>query len=610
MKPIKINFTVLSAFLVASSLIFGNKAYAQGGCGAFPKKAFNAGSLVARIQNYGGRTLTYANGCLLVRTASPQRLYDLSNPENPRIAGEMAGPWINSHNWAFVDNKLHAHEWGGQFYGGTNFLDIGRFPSFVGFKGQLAPGLQFSIPNEANYLAAYPYGSQIFGFNTDKPSGTNNKNKLLVGNLLFAIPINNDRGFGSMASFDASDPGNIKLLDVITDPSIRYYTEQYHIYRDNILFLNGEGGISGFSFKDPTNLRKNYDLRLGSGVRYLGVKDNYLFGYNGWDGFKYDMEARQLAQKIVLPLNRHFEDMFPLPFGHLVASTSNSQGGGGGEIVIYAHQSGLDTSGPYVAYINPSNNQTNVSTKARIGVIIHEALEPSTVSDTTMIVRPLGGQPIKGMVSFYHNGTLTFGPHTPLQPNTTYQVELVAGGIRDVAGNGMVRFTSVFSTGATIASSPESTPTSVPTVVSPTSVPPTQVPPTTIPTISVPPTLAPTSTVATPPTPVNTVKPTVPGDGETVSISSLTQALKTDTKKIRRALRKTEAELNAIINSLTQTISTLANANISNSELKLLIGEYKNELTEFKTASIDSKKTIYRSLSRKARKISKLARKL
>ena len=57
---------------------------------------------------------------------------------------------------------------------------------------------------------------------------------------------------------------------------------------------------------------------------------------------------------------------------------------------------------------------------------------------------------VDGILTFRDTDVLTFTPDQDLQDNTTYEVWLPAGGIKDVAGNGIDGFRFVLSTGATI----------------------------------------------------------------------------------------------------------------------------------------------------------------
>ncbi len=145
-----------------------------------------------------------------------------------------------------------------------------------------------------------------------------------------------------------------------------------------------------------------------------------------------------------------------LVLGNLVLNggISSTQG-----IAVWAHQAEPDTRGPFVAYHVPTDGQTNYPTGGYpvnnpmgppITVMIHETLESQTINDQTVILRPVGGDPISCYLTFPRSDTLTITPKQQLALNTTYEVELVEGGIKDAAGNGMQGYSFTFSTGSSL----------------------------------------------------------------------------------------------------------------------------------------------------------------
>jgi hypothetical protein len=68
------------------------------------------------------------------------------------------------------------------------------------------------------------------------------------------------------------------------------------------------------------------------------------------------------------------------------------------------------------------------------------------VNPETLIVRPMGGEPLAGNWGIY--GTvLNFDPAQDLLPATTYEVVIPAGGMKDYVGNGIAtEFKSTFTT--------------------------------------------------------------------------------------------------------------------------------------------------------------------
>lgn len=60
------------------------------------------------------------------------------------------------------------------------------------------------------------------------------------------------------------------------------------------------------------------------------------------------------------------------------------------------------------------------------------------------------GAPVAGVVIHTSYQVVNFTPVQPLAADTTYEVQLVAGGVHDVAGNAIAPYSFRFSTGATV----------------------------------------------------------------------------------------------------------------------------------------------------------------
>jgi hypothetical protein len=116
-------------------------------------------------------------------------------------------------------------------------------------------------------------------------------------------------------------------------------------------------------------------------------------------------------------------------------------------MVIAAHSTTGDTTPPAVDTVVPNDGETGLAKTSRIGFSFTDNLEITTVHPGSVIVRPMGGEPLKGTFGLYM-GILNFDPDEDLLPNTTYEVVLPAGGVKDLVGNGIAaEFKSTFTTG-------------------------------------------------------------------------------------------------------------------------------------------------------------------
>ncbi|MAS95271.1 MAG: hypothetical protein CMO55_18895 [Verrucomicrobiales bacterium] len=268
----------------------------------------------------------------------------------------------------------------------------------------------------------------------------------IVGNLLIFA---SDQSRTGVATYDISDPTNPRLLDVLkTGGPGGYWPELWggdgRLY---VVFPYREptAGMRVVEVTDPENIRFISDISLpGDAAMYVQFQDNHAF----LGSHKVDMNT--LSSVLVFDgYNRGVDtSQFLLPIGNLVAT------GGIGEyqgLAVWAHQAAPDTQGPTVGYHIPKVGETNYPTSASISLLIHETLESPTITvGENFIVRPVGGSPIAGRAVFSFGDILTFTPDSDLLSDTTYEVVIPSGGIKDVAGNGIEGYSFTFSTGSEV----------------------------------------------------------------------------------------------------------------------------------------------------------------
>lgn len=268
----------------------------------------------------------------------------------------------------------------------------------------------------------------------------------IVGNLLIFA---SDQSRTGVATYDISDPANPRLLDVLkTGGPGGYWPELWG--GDGKLYVvfpyreNGRG-MRVVDVTDPANLRFLADVPLpGDEPMYAQFQDEYAF----IGSHKVDMRSLQSVLTFNTAAQGVDASQFALPLGNLLVT------GGVGEfqgMAIWAHQAAPDTRGPSVGYHIPRAGQTNYPAGLPITLLIHETLETHTITvGENFIVRPVGGASISGTVTFAFDDILTFTPNQPLQADTTYEVVIPAGGIRDAAGNGIEGYSFTFSTGNSV----------------------------------------------------------------------------------------------------------------------------------------------------------------
>ena len=257
----------------------------------------------------------------------------------------------------------------------------------------------------------------------------------------------------------------------------------------NFLYLGASGeGYAAFDISNPlepvltyttTNLYNQYSMLVNGNIMYVAAKDNTLktfdisnpytiaalgsvdtYGKGGYVSLQDDY-AYVGASSVIAKVN------VANPFAMYLTGTAAGASGGHdhdfatvmGNMVIIGddhnqgsfivpHQSAPDTTGPEVNRVVPAPNAINQSTTMAIGISFSDQIELSTVNKETVIIRPLGGQPLDGIYT-YNMNLLNFLPSTPLAPNTTYEIEIPALGVRDWSCNTtQIPFKSRFSTGS------------------------------------------------------------------------------------------------------------------------------------------------------------------
>ena len=85
---------------------------------------------------------------------------------------------------------------------------------------------------------------------------------------------------------------------------------------------------------------------------------------------------------------------------------------------------------------------------------MHETLKSETINSSTVILRSLDngspGPQVPADYYFASNDILSIAPQSDLAPDTTYEVQFVAGGVEDAMGNGIEPYSFTFSTGNTL----------------------------------------------------------------------------------------------------------------------------------------------------------------
>ncbi len=464
-----------------------------------PSTTWNAGTKLAEFA-HGGRITTFHRGLVYMGGHDNQAtwIYDISNPQSPRLRC-TAPTEGNSHVWYKIGDLFYRQ----------NLRDFGRTPPlFADFSNfnlsassnpcawqqWTTPIYNFPVSDAKLggdfWISTYPYAygytdypldphfgwwPPAFGENAPRKDlnaemGIVAGNRFRIANLLFFTPGDGQQG---VAVFDIGDPASPRLLDVLQGNYLQY-TTTWQVWRNYLVMLIGHGGNGPdananalvVDFSDPTNLRVAWTIPLKpSGAntdnympgRYVHFQDHYAFaghvadGRGGGHGVKYNMLTRKV--EMTFDPSNTGTDFQWIPIGHLLFVSGSELSGSAS--AIFAHQNGLDRTPPTVGYHLPANNAVNQPRATVVGLVINELLDSTTVNEQTIQLRVLGGDPVPAIVMHTSYDVINVTPVSPLLADTTYEVRLVANGVRDVAGNGIAAKSFFFSTGNTVQAAPE-----------------------------------------------------------------------------------------------------------------------------------------------------------
>ncbi len=422
-----------------------------------------AGTLISNIDR-GGRINTYHRGYMLFGAMGSTSTWDISNPANPEMVHEIQ-VGDNGHRWWKI-NDLYYREYNVPELGDTNYryLDLSNMLN----RGPITSSDALLEVTKGNYnldkLETYPHtiesnriydmrsGVQVGNLNIPELEGINNELKVRIGNMVAYTPSN---GASGVACFDIGDPTNPKLLDVIDGVALSQYTTTVHVWKHYFIFLNGDNSNEGdhnlvaIDFSNPTDLKYAFGVKLeDSPGRYMFFQDEYGFTGRFKDGVKLNMETLEVETRFYSPTpSITLLDFQWFPIGHiLVASGADSDDG---VTYFFSHSDKLDTKPPTVSYHLPADGQQNLPVTSTIGFVINEILDDVSLTDETIQVSPVGGEPIEGVVTSTSYQVVNFVPRENLLPNTTYEVKFVQGGVKDAVGNGMDEYTFYFTTTGT-----------------------------------------------------------------------------------------------------------------------------------------------------------------
>ena len=286
--------------------------------------------------------------------------------------------------------------------------------------------------------------------------GTRAGSIFAMGNHLVVTGVNEHEDWSSI---DIGDPRNPVLLDALPMGGAgRYYAtcfdgrRVYAAPRPRAALLPGRPALLVGDLTDPASFTKvNTGLHLRS-RRYCATQDHFLFQGSTDDFRKIDTSRTGAWAEVGRgALGVEDQDNAQVsPMGNLVF-IGNDHGTGS---AFFVHDANPDLTPPQVVEVSPRDRAANQPLTTRVGVSFTDSVLLESVRSDTVRLLDADGDVVAGTYSV-HLGIVNFSPAEPLEPNATYSVQVVAGGVSDYAGNRIGSgFRSTFSTAPRVAVEP------------------------------------------------------------------------------------------------------------------------------------------------------------
>lgn len=275
-----------------------------------------------------------------------------------------------------------------------------------------------------------------------------------IGNLLIVTSGEGNR----TALLDISDPANPQPIpggdflnaDGSGEPKEIYFSTSSDGY---IYYARKEGGGGPliWDIHDPENPRFSGELVSDGNGGYAMIKEGFAFiGESNFAGI-YDIRDHDQIQEVTR-LNLKGDLDTATPIGNVVFLSVDDKANPDEGTAVAPWQMEPDTTAPYVTWAWPDDQASDLATTSRIGITFSEHIDALSAWEGSVRLYETSTDPeftrVDGYVSAQES-IVNFWPIQPLKPNTSYTLEIPAGGISDFNGNSITEaFTMQISTGA------------------------------------------------------------------------------------------------------------------------------------------------------------------
>jgi hypothetical protein len=427
--------------------------------------------------------VTMYDGYLLMPWAPEFRrggltFFDISNPCAPVAVGSgYSDEMRESHSigfssiggrWAVV-NQMSSF-----FAGGIQFWDVSNVASPQAVKSLELPGFRYPDAYARVTLSVFWQAPYVYVAGADNGlyivDALDPMNPTLVqhyeidpvlrvgqvqaiGNLLVLTAAEGPRTL-LLDIADPADPqpipgGDFLAMDSTGTPREAYFTNVgggYIYYARK----SAGGGVIIYDIHDPTAPAFSGDLPSDGNGGYVFVKDDFAFTGESSFAAIYDI-SNHAAITEVTRMNLVGDLDTATPIGNVVVLSVDDDAENDRGSAIAPWQTAPDTVPPVVTWVYPPDGSTSVRRTSRIGLTFSELVDVKSAWEGSVRLYETGTDPAVTRVDGYVSAqelVVTFWPITPLEPSTSYTLEVPARGVADVSGNAIqTPFSMTFTTG-------------------------------------------------------------------------------------------------------------------------------------------------------------------
>jgi len=276
----------------------------------------------------------------------------------------------------------------------------------------------------------------------------------VVGNLLIVTAAEGAR----TALLDVSDPahpqpipgGDFLARDGEGEARDAYFTnfQGGHVYYAR---KESGGGLIIYDVSDPTNPTYSGDYHSDGNGGYVFIDEGFAFTGESSFAAIYDVsDHADISEVARLDLEGDLDTMTPV--GNVVVLSVDDEARPDQGSAIAPWRRAPDTAPPLLDFVYPPDGSSGLRTSSRVGLGFNEPIDVASAWEGSVRMYVEGTDPASTRVDLWistQEVIVNAWPQRGLEPNTTYVLEVPAGGVADWNGNTVAEtFSMTFATGA------------------------------------------------------------------------------------------------------------------------------------------------------------------